>query len=183
MIGKRIYISCPMSISLSYLMEVETFLITKNLLPLKWDRNTQYGLREKDAIMYGEGIVVILPENSFKLSFNKIPTGTESEIRLAMKYGKPIYLAYTSNEGLGLYETIIEDNIIKGIGGTRNKMFDAYNRGELIKSKESHRFTHIDLLDKPQVITNPCAEIPINLPKTCTLKKTFIYDKRILLLI
>lgn len=140
----RIAISAPMDIPMVHLCEVEDLLNENFKIPYShisfWDRKSAYDQKSFDS---ADAVVFILPNFSFdstkvKLGY-EIPIGVRSELNLAIKQEKKIYIAYkTSNGTINIYNVsytvgrIPKDYIIKGIPGTSNEFGEWVNGFELI---------------------------------------------------
>ena len=129
----RIAISAPMDIPMVHLCEVEDLLNENFKIPYShisfWDRKSAYDQKTFDS---ADAVVFILPNFSFdstkvKLGY-EIPIGVRSELNLAIKQEKKIYIAYKTASGeINIYNVsytvgrIPKDYTIKGIAGTSNE--------------------------------------------------------------
>ena len=129
----RIAISAPMDIPMVHLCEVEDLLNENFKIPYShisfWDRKSAYDQKSFDS---ADAVVFILPNFSFdsakvKLGY-EIPIGVRSELNLAIKQEKKIYIAYKTASGeINIYNVsytvgrIPKDYSIKGIAGTSNE--------------------------------------------------------------
>lgn len=111
----KVYISCPISVSLSVLEDTKRAVRESGGDPVAWQRGapySDYDIRTCDAF------VIILGNNSFKQPQNNLPAGCKKELNLAIGSLKPIFLSYESSSGRYLYRTSLLDDIIAGRAGS-----------------------------------------------------------------
>jgi hypothetical protein len=121
---KKVYISCPVSISQNQLKDIRLAACKNNTInAYYWQRNGSKSY-STDLVTTADAVVIVHPNNSFKFDKLSLPVGVLKEYNLAVKFNKPIYLAYQSSYGWNMYE--IEDLLgrIEARSGTSNTYYN-----------------------------------------------------------
>lgn len=134
-----------MSVPQKKIDECEALLKTMRADVEYWKRGTNYS---DEPLRQASAVVLILPDNKWSAVITELPTGTKSEIQLAIKLCKPIHIAYRGVAAgrMCIYNTVREDGIIKGATGTSNN---------LMHIVEKHNFK------KCPVVPEGCFQTPI----------------------
>lgn len=136
---RRVYVSCPMSVPQTELDKVLKHLKSLGVAACAWERGTPY---TDDPVRYCDAFIIMLPDNKFNYEVEKLPTGTKNELKLAINFEKPVYLAYLPIGGLNhlIYCTNIEPRVssedfhILGLQGTSRNFLeniDSYNADQV----------------------------------------------------
>jgi hypothetical protein len=144
---KNIYISCPVTMSLSTLSTIVTRardLSQQNITA--WDRLRKY---DPQIVFNCDTFVIVHPFNKFNFALNTLPSGCYNEIQKAIREGKKIVLAYKVSQGdYFFYKTDIRNGFLHGVGGST---------GDFCSDLEASS----DSWDYERKNTNPCDEIPL----------------------
>lgn len=136
-----VYISAPMSTVRTDVHKAADLFEKENIDVEFWSKGTVYNeSRYTKIIQEADAFVIFLPDNKFKLPINQLTRGIKSEYGVAVMAGVPIYLAYHSGEGVGIYD--IEEGgtkggYVSGIGGTRNHIFKINKEIERLQAEYS----------------------------------------------
>lgn len=86
------YLSCPVSVNVNYLYEVHNRLSFYSEEEVRvWKRTDSYN---NEWVEECNNFVLILPDNAFIISFDRLPSGCKRELSRAIKLNKNIYIAY-----------------------------------------------------------------------------------------
>jgi hypothetical protein len=123
MATKRIYISCPISVDEEVLETFSDIIDDEtNFLSAYWIRSTKYN---NQLLLKADGVLFILPRVQFDCNISSLPTGVKTELDLAIKNNKPIFIGYiTINGEARIYNARIVGNTIGGVGCTSGKIFN-----------------------------------------------------------
>jgi hypothetical protein len=123
MATKRIYISCPISVDESILYSFHDVIDDEtNFLASSWKRGTYY---TESYLLHSDAVVFILPRVQFDCNITSLPTGVKSELDLAIKNNKPIFIGYITRNGEpNIYNARIVGNTIGGVACTSGKIFN-----------------------------------------------------------
>lgn len=129
-----------------------------------WIRNSTYNKKMKDY----RAIILMTPHNSFKMSWEELPSGTQNEVKTALANSTPVYLCYTPNSinpgKPQFYSVETTSKGLEGLKGTAGEIF------YYLKSFEEN-------------FLNNVVDIPAGFGKTVVVEtKSSTYDRRLLLL-
>lgn len=119
--SRPIYIAVPMGVDISFLNGAFNMIHKKvsDNSASWWIRGTTYSANPLQAC---KALIVILPDNKFKIRIKNLPPGTRSELEWAIENHIPIFLGYRTSEGeFRVYETSYNRQYIEGVGGTFNE--------------------------------------------------------------
>jgi len=94
----KIWISCPISVSMGKLAAFKEYLECHFPQVDCWDRESEYNGRGLDS---SDAVVFMLPNNEFRYGVERLPVGLKSELKRARDGGKKILIGYyrtTSNK-------------------------------------------------------------------------------------
>lgn len=101
----KIHISCPLSVSESYLKSIAAMLVGMGHTINYWDRNAPTRYNET-WIAVADAVVFILPSNSWSLRHSELPQGLQKEHTMCKFLKKKTFLAYRTLSGdVNIYET------------------------------------------------------------------------------
>lgn len=142
----RVYLAVPMQVPNEWLKNAVKALNNKGITVYYWEKGTEYNTTEFGRVIHhSHAIVVMLPDNAFKMKINSIPAGTRSELTKAIEFGKSVYLSYCSAMNVNLYatdhdQTFSRDCILSGVAGTTvSSVVDlfAMAKGGIVSTKPS----------------------------------------------
>jgi len=142
-----VYISCPASVSINYLLKIADYIRLLGAEVKFWNRMQTYNL--EDTIRTCDAFLLITHDNSWNTFGRDLSPGCQKELRVALDSKREIFKAYknTSLE-TNMYSTLIDSNcdFIEAVSGTKN-----------ILQKYISNHTFLNAASK-----NPCSEVIIN---------------------
>lgn len=119
---KKVYISCPISVSQGVLDKFSyTLGEISNVLPRFWVRGSNY---EQGLFNNSDAYLFILPNNRFECVSGELPIGLKRELKEAYDSGKKIYVGYIAKDGTyNIYSASTNGRDIKGIPGTTHDLY------------------------------------------------------------
>jgi hypothetical protein len=122
MATKRIYISCPISVDEDILGVFHGVIDDHvNFAAESWDRRSKYSNKD---LLRSDGVLFILPRVQFDCNITSLPTGVKSELDLAIKNNKPIFIGYITRIGVAnIYNAKIVGYTIMGVSCTSGEIF------------------------------------------------------------
>lgn len=128
-----VYVSCPMSVEASKLNKVIETTKSLGVSTSYWQRGTTYNeLGYADIIKKSDAFILIMPDNRWNMTIEKLSAGSQKELRLALRAGKPVFIVYQASSGFNIYNAVINDHndFISGISGTSHN-FAWASKGEI----------------------------------------------------
>lgn len=122
----QIYVSGPWSFA-SGVLQVVKSIKTKSIADkvVYSEKGTEYQFSKLEQSDY---VVFVLNEFAWQQKLESISKGMLSELIWCINHRVPMFLAYKSANGLGIYATEIDDNLtFKGIAGTADTFYQIIN--------------------------------------------------------
>lgn len=118
--NNKVFISAPISVDWSTVMEFAKSVQNTGGKPVYWERNTRYIQKDFDT---ADSVVFILPNNNFNMHRFNLPIGLQSELERAFETGKSIYVGYIrSNGNHSIYRAGTDGYSIAGRSGTSGRL-------------------------------------------------------------
>jgi hypothetical protein len=134
---KSAYISCPMSVSQTILIEVIDLVRDCGTTARWWPKGTQYdeNYYKKVIVEETDAFIVILPDLKWSYACGKMTSGSHKELSLAIEANKPLFIAYKSrNDGLGIYAAeIMEVSGVRTITGIHSTRYNFRDSAKAVK--------------------------------------------------
>src|SRR5688572_22834200 len=154
-IMKRAYVSCPMTVSQQTLDKVIA-VVSKHAYAIHWVKGSDYDEKAmKKIITDADAFILILPEVSWMCKYSSMTSGSRKEFLHAVDANVPVFIAYRSSEGMGIYATEIKKNgvnilSVSGIASTRHNFEQCMNltTPNITTSSSSNAKTSLDSVDK-----------------------------------
>jgi hypothetical protein len=128
----KAYISCPLPVAMSTLMEVSNKVISLGYETSFWARGTSY---QEDQLREADIFVLISVEHQFDYVLDSMTFGCRKELALAKSLKKPLYMAYWKNgTTLNIYPINLkhlDDGRVLGQSGMYLKKSEIINSYEI----------------------------------------------------
>lgn len=135
----QIYVSGPWSFASGVLQVVESIKTqSKGDKVVYSEKGTEYQFSKLEQSDY---VVFVL--DAWQQRLESISKGMLSELIWCINHRVPMFLAYKSANGLGIYATEIDDNLtFKGIAGTANTFYQIINNqfGTIVAPNDTSGF-------------------------------------------
>jgi len=120
--ANKVFVSAPISMDWSTVLEFYHKLDSKGLDARLWNRDCSYDQKAFDDC---GSIVFLLPNNKFNSISSQLPVGLKSELCRSFAQRKNIYVGYITSGGeYNIYEADTNGGCtINGISGTANSIF------------------------------------------------------------
>lgn len=131
--ANKIFISAPLAMNWSTVLQYCRRLDGKNIKPVAWDRESKY---DQDAFDECGSVIFILPKAQFSATVDELPTGMKRELARAYEQSKQIYIGYRSMDGEHrIYEAETDGKLyISGTGKVDSIFQKIQNRLEYDKA-------------------------------------------------
>jgi hypothetical protein len=137
----QIYVSGPWSFASGVLQVVESIKTqSKGDKVVYSEKGTEYQFSKLEQSDY---VVFVLDGFAWQQRLESISKGMLSELIWCINHRVPMFLAYKSANGLGIYATEIDDNLtFKGIVGTANTFYQIINNqfGTIVAPNDTSGF-------------------------------------------
>jgi hypothetical protein len=137
----QIYVSGPWSFASGVLQVVESIKTqSKGDKVVYSEKGTEYQFSKLEQSDY---VVFVLDGFAWQQRLESISKGMLSELIWCINHRVPMFLAYKSANGLGIYATEIDDNLtFKGIAGTANIFYQIINNqfGTIVAPNDTSGF-------------------------------------------
>lgn len=137
----QIYVSGPWSFASGVLQVVESIKTqSKGDKVVYSEKGTEYQFSKLEQFDY---VVFVLDGFAWQQRLESISKGMLSELIWCINHRVPMFLAYKSANGLGIYATEIDDNLtFKGIVGTANTFYQIINNqfGTIVAPNDTSGF-------------------------------------------
>lgn len=137
----QIYVSGPWSFASGVLQVVESIKTqSKGDKVVYSEKGTEYQFSKLEQSDY---VVFVLDGFAWQQRLESISKGMLSELIWCINHRVPMFLAYKSANGLGIYATEIDDNLtFKGIAGTANTFYQIINNqfGTIVAPNDTSGF-------------------------------------------
>lgn len=137
----QIYVSGPWSFASGVLQVVESIKTqSKGDKVVYSEKGTEYQFSKLEQSDY---VVFVLDGFAWQQRLESISKGMLSELMWCVNHRVPMFLAYKSANGLGIYATEIDDNLtFKGIAGTANTFYQIINNqfGTIVAPNDTSGF-------------------------------------------
>lgn len=137
----QIYVSGPWSFASGVLQVVKSIKTqSKGDKVVYSEKGTEYQFSKLEQSDY---VVFVLDGFAWQQRLESISKGMLSELIWCINHRVPMFLAYKSANGLGIYATEIDDNLtFKGIAGTANTFYQIINNqfGTIVAPNDTSGF-------------------------------------------
>lgn len=122
----QIYVSGPWSFASGVLQVVKSIKTKSRADKVVYsEKGTEYQFSKLEQSDY---VVFVLDAFAWQQKLESIPRGILSELIWCVNHRVPMFLAYKSANGLGIYSTEIDKNLnFKGIAGTADNFYQIVN--------------------------------------------------------
>lgn len=122
----QIYVSGPWSFASGVLQVVKSIKVKSKADKVVYsEKGTEYQFSKLEQSDY---VVFVLDGFAWQQKLESISKGMLSELMWCVNHRVPMFLAYKSANGLGIYATEIDDNLtFKGIAGTADTFYQIIN--------------------------------------------------------
>ena len=135
----QIYVSGPWSFASGVLQVVKSIKVKSKADKVVYsEKGTEYQFSKLEQSDY-----VVLDGFAWQQKLESISKGMLSELIWCINHRVPMFLAYKSANGLGIYATEIDDNLnFKGIAGTADNFYQIVNGqfGTIVASNDTSGF-------------------------------------------
>lgn len=137
----QIYVSGPWSFASGVLQVVKSIKVKSRADKVVYsEKGTEYQFSKLEQSDY---VVFVLDGFAWQQRLESISKGMLSELIWCINHRVPMFLAYKSANGLGIYATEIDDNLtFKGIAGTANTFYQIINNqfGTIVAPNDTSGF-------------------------------------------
>lgn len=137
----QIYVSGPWSFASGVLQVVKSIKVKSRADKVVYsEKGTEYQFSKLEQSDY---VVFVLDGFAWQQKLESISKGMLSELMWCVNHRVPMFLAYKSANGLGIYATEIDDNLtFKGIAGTANTFYQIINNqfGTIVAPNDTSGF-------------------------------------------
>ena len=137
----QIYVSGPWSFASGVLQVVKSIKAKSRADKVVYsEKGTEYQFSKLEQSDY---VVFVLDGFAWQQRLESISKGMLSELIWCINHRVPMFLAYKSANGLGIYATEIDDNLtFKGIAGTANTFYQIINNqfGTIVAPNDTSGF-------------------------------------------
>lgn len=168
----KIWISCPISVSVGKLAAFKEYLERHFPQVDTWDRESEYSGRGLDS---SDAVAFILPDNEFRYGVENLPVGLKSELKRARNGAKKILIGY--------YRATSKEWAIYDAKFTRKPSYNAaWGRTTMANYIEGVEHSTKQVL--MAACKKGCGSVTVNNPEMLSIKTTFkagSFDRRLLL--